>query len=147
MNDAAPRKTRITRAEAAKLLGTSYQNVRRLQRTGQLQSNPDRYGVHRFDRREVEALARRRGLRIRPSGELAARVFAMFKERQRFEDIVIETQQEPDIILGLWKRYRAGFGDATGVEQHDEGRVQQTHDEAMRAIDAEIERRRAGFAE
>ena len=97
MNGGALRKPRITRAEAAKLLGTSYANVRKLQSKGALHSDPDRYGVHRFDRREVEELARKRGLQIKPSGELAARVFLMFEQRKRFAEIVIETQQEPAV--------------------------------------------------
>src|SRR5487761_1923175 len=81
MNHTAARQARVTRTQAAKMLSTTYQNVRRLQRVGQLHSTPDRHGVHRFDRREVEALAKRRGLQIKPSGELAAKVFAMFKAK------------------------------------------------------------------
>lgn len=139
MNDAAPRKPRITRAEAARLLGTSYQNVRRLQRTGQLHSNPDRYGVHRFDRREVETLARRRGLRIRPSGELAAKVFTMFKQRMSFIDVVIETQQEPEVIRRLWAEYQAGF-EAKNDEAEERRSLQ--HDIDMSALDQELNAKR-----
>ncbi|MEO8800143.1 MAG: hypothetical protein ABI551_19775 [Polyangiaceae bacterium] len=141
MNDAAPRKPRITRAEAAKLLGTSYQNVRRLQRTGQLLSNPDRYGVHRFDRREVEALARRRGLQIRPSGELAAKVFAMFKARVSFVDVVIETQQEPEFIRKLWSEYRAGF--EVDVATDDDAAA--SHLSEMSVLDHDLEEKRRGL--
>jgi hypothetical protein len=91
----ARQTSRVTRREAAKILSTSYENVKRLQRVGQLRSSPDRHGVHRFDRREVEELARRRGLQIKPSGELAATVFAMFKAKRSFEDIVIERVCDP----------------------------------------------------
>jgi hypothetical protein len=144
MNEGALRRSRITRAEAAKVLGTSYQNVRKLQRKGYLHSDPDRYGVHRFDRREVEELARKRGLQIKPSGELAARVFAMFKARRLFEDIVIETQQDPEVILALWQRYCAGFNGHQSVAAH-ETREQAEHEEQMREIDRELRRkRRAG---
>jgi hypothetical protein len=141
MNEGALRRSRITRNEAAKVLGTSYQNVRRLQRVGQLRSDPDRYGVHRFDRREVEELARKRGLQIKPSGELAARVFAMFKANRNFADIVIETQQEPEVILALRARYNAGF-DGTPGREVNESREQREHDEHMREIDRELERKR-----
>lgn len=140
MNGGALKKARITRAEAAKVLSTSYQNVRKLQRKGQLHSDPDRYGVHRFDRREVEELARKRGLQIKPSGELAARVFEMFEERRRFAEIVIVTQQDPEVILGLWRCYRAGFSEQ--VEQDDGERDQREHDREMRDIDAASQRRR-----
>ena len=144
MNEGALRRPRITRNEAAKVLGTSYQNVRKLQKKGYLHSDPDRYGVHRFDRREVEELARKRGLQIKPSGELAARVFAMFKANRSFADIVIETQQDPEVILGLWQRYRAGF-DGHQTAAIDERREQAEHDAEMREIDRELRRkRRAG---
>ena len=139
MNEGAVRKSRITRAEAAKVLGTSYQNVRRLQRTGQLHSDPDRYGVHRFDRREVEELARKRGLQIKPSGELAARVFQMFKSRRPFEDIVIETLQEPETIRRLWCEYNAGFDRNAHA---DESRERQEHEADMRSLDVELNAKR-----
>ena len=144
MNEGALRRPRVTRNEAAKVLGTSYQNVRKLQKKGYLHSDPDRYGVHRFDRREVEELARKRGLQIKPSGELAARVFAMFKANRSFADIVIETQQDPEVILALRARYNAGF-DGDPAREEDESREQREHDEQMREIDRELERKwRAG---
>lgn len=139
--DGGALRSRVTRAEAAKIHSTSYQNVRRLQRTGQLHSSPDRYGVHRFDRREVETLARKRGMQIKPSGELAARVFQMFEESRRFEDIVIATQQEPETILALWRWYRAGFDDVEGRASREEAE-RHAHDETLREIDFEFERRR-----
>ena len=118
--------------------------MRKLQKKGYLHSDPDRYGVHRFDRREVEELARKRGLQIKPSGELAARVFALFKANRSFADIVIETQQEPEVILALRARYRAGFEEEQ-AHQDDAKREQKDHDEQMREIDRELERkRRAG---
>ena len=141
MNGGALKKPRITRTEAAKMLGMSYANVRKLQSKGVLHSDPDRYGVHRFDRREVEELARKRGLQIKPSGELAARVFQMFTERRKFHEIVIATEQEPDTILLLWKRYRSGFDDVDGDAREE--RAQREHDEQMRQIDRDIEHRRA----
>jgi hypothetical protein len=145
MNTSAARRPRVTRTEAAKILSTTYENIRRLQRVGQLHSQPDRHGVHRFDRREVEELARRRGLRIKPSGELAARVFRMFKERKKFHDIVIETEQEPSTILALWQQYQAGFEyGQDGAEETEEERAQREHEAQMREMDRELERRRRG---
>lgn len=97
--------------------------------------------MHRFDRREVEALARKRGLQIKPSGELAARVFAMFEQRRTFAAIVIETQQEPETILALWRRYRAGFDDLEETTTREEGE-RRAHEETLREVDAEFARRR-----
>ncbi len=145
MNHTAARHPRVTRTEAAKILNTTYQNIRRLQRVGQLHSTPDRHGVHRFDKREVDELARRRGLQIKPSGELAAKVFAMFKAKKRFEDIVIETQQLPGMILDLWRQYRAGFEDGKeAAKENEEERAQREHEAQMREMDRELERRRRG---
>jgi hypothetical protein len=132
---------RVTRREAAKILGTSYENVKRLQRARQLNSDPDRHGVHRFDRREVEELTRRRGLQIKPSGELAARVFRMFRERQKFHEIVIETEQEPDTIRALWRQFNAGFDDSS-PESASDLRQHESHDERMRDLDRDLARRR-----
>ncbi len=144
MSGAAGRRPRVTRSEAAKILKTSYENIRRLQRVGQLHSQPDRHGVHRFDRREVEELARRRGLQIKPSGELAARVFRMFTARRPFHEIVIETEQEPSTILALWQQFQAGFGATDTAPDGDEAREQREHEEQMREMDLELDRRRRG---
>ena len=144
MNTGSSRRPRITRSEAAKILKTSYENIRRLQRVGQLRSEPDRHGVHRFDRREVEALARRRGLQISPTGELAARVFRLIKDGRSFHDIVIDTEQEPPTILALWEQYRSGFsGPTSDAAANQNDREQQEHEEQMRALDLELARRRA----
>ena len=101
--------------------------------------------MHRFDRREVEDLAKRRGLKIKPSGELEAKVFAMFKAKKRFEDVVIETQQLPSMILELCQQYRTGFeyGKDPAKESAEE-REQREHDAQMREMDRELERRRRG---
>jgi hypothetical protein len=57
-------RPRVTRREAAKILQCSYDNVRRLERTGKLLSGKtDRNGTVTHVRREVEELARRRGSR------------------------------------------------------------------------------------
>ena len=115
--------------------------MRKLQKKGYLHSDPDRYGVHRFDRREVEELARKRGLQIKPSGELAARVFAMFEERLSFAKIVIATQQDPEVVRALWNEYQAGFNRESTIEDADQ-REQEKHNAQMCALDAELERRR-----
>src|SRR5215469_4802133 len=98
------RRARVDRREAAQILDCSRDNVRRMDREGRFKtSKRDRNGVFTYERREIEDLAKQRGLSVKPSGELAARVFAMFKLRRSLEDIVIETQQEPSVIQALWK--------------------------------------------
>lgn len=139
---------RVTRKQAAKILNTSYENVKRLQRLGQLRGVPDRQGIHRFDKREVEELARRRGRQVPQFGEFAASVFQLFKAGREFHDIVIETKQDPEVILALWQQYKCGFeyGKETDGESSEQ-REQREHDEQMRAMDLELERRRRSVHE
>ena len=141
------RRLRVDRREAARILHCSRDNVRRLDRVGQLKSSKqDRNGTFTYDRAEIEDLARARGLDVKPTGELAARVFAMFEARKRFVEIVIETQQEPETVRALWQQYQAGFNPgAAGLTQRSEQRAQVEHDEQMRAMDGELERRRRGI--
>ena len=139
---AVARRPRVTRREAAKILQTSYDNVRRLERTKQLATTKhDREGTVTYDRREVESLAQKRGLQVKPSGELAARVFELFAQHRKFHEIVIATQQEPDVIRGLWQQYRAGFNDATATANPDvEAREQQEARRSNRASDGSGDR-------
>jgi hypothetical protein len=140
------RRTRVDRREAAQLLHCSRDNVRRLDRVGQLKTGTrDRNGTFTYDRREIEDLARRRGLGVKPSGELVALVFELFKTGKPFEDVCIATKQEPDVIQSLWERYRGGYDYGKKLRaETDEAREQHEHDVQMRAMDREIERRRRG---
>ncbi len=116
--------------------------MRRLDRTGTLRSGKrDINGAYTYDRREIEKLASERGSSARPSGELAARVFAMFKARRPFEDIVIETEQEPLVILTLRKHYDAGFSFGT-TSATDDVDAQGDHERQMKEMDRELDRRR-----
>ena len=140
------RRPRVDRREAAAILQCSRDNVRRLDRIKQLKTGErDRNGTFTYDRREIEEFARKRGLGVKPSGELAARVFRMFKERRPFQDIVIETEQEPEVIRALRQEYEAGFDyEKRQQEQTEEERLRREHDDEMRAMDLELERRRRG---
>jgi hypothetical protein len=135
------RRPRVDRREAAKILGCSRDNVRRLDRIRVLKTGEaDRNGTITYDRREIEGLAKERGVGGGPSGELAARVFRMFKERRAFQDIVIETEQEPAVIRALRKEYDAGFSTEHGAETEE--RAQREHEAQMRMLDAELSARR-----
>lgn len=140
------RRPRVDRREAAQILHCSRDNVRRLDRVGTLRTGKrDRNGTFTYDRREVEELARKRGLGVKANGELTARVFRLFKERRSFEDICIETEQEPDVIQALWERYNGGFDFGKKQREEDrEARAAREHEEQMRAMDLELERRRRG---
>ena len=140
------RRLRVDRREAARILQCSRDNVRRLDRTGQLKSSKqDRNGTFTYDRSEIEELARARGLGVKPTGELVARIFAMFEARKRFVEIVIETKQEPDVVQALWERFNAGYDYGKNRrEENVENRREREHQAEMRAMDLELERRRRG---
>lgn len=55
---------------------------------------------------------------------------------------MIETKQEPDVILALRQRYDAGFDFGSVREESAETRVQREHEEQMRALDEELAMRR-----
>lgn len=148
---AMPKRRWVTRREAAVILGCSPDNVRRMERNGQLHSQPDRNGTSKLDRLEVEARAAERGRKPKISGPLTARVFRMFKAKVSFADICIETEQDADTILRLWRQYTDGF-EAAEERVDDEAaareerarreREQREYDEEVRALDEELERRR-----
>ena len=138
----AQRRPRVDRREAARILNCSRDNIRRLDKIGTLRTGKrDMNGAYTYDRREIEKLADERGVVGRPTGELAARVFAMFKARKPFEDIVIETEQDPLTILTLRQHYDAGFAFAS-KEAEAADQAAADHERQMRAMDLEIERRR-----
>jgi DNA-binding transcriptional MerR regulator len=140
------RRRRVDRREAAKILQCSRDNVRWMDKNGHLRSSKrDRNGVFTYDRSEIEELARKRGLSVKPTGALTARVFRLFEAKRTFQQICIETEQEADVIQALWERYEAGFD--YGKKRHEsseEERRQREHDDEMRAMDRELERRRRG---
>jgi hypothetical protein len=143
-NAPGKRRPRVARREAADILACSRDNVRRLDRIGVLKTGKaDRNGTITYDRREIEELARKRGQQVTDSGELVAHVFALFKAGRRFEDVCIETKQPPDVVQALWDRYRAGYDYGRKREETDEERAAREHEEQMREMDRELERRRS----
>ena len=141
----------IPRRQAATLLNTSYENVKRLQRVGHLRiCRVDQNGVVLLDRSEVEALARKRLVAMKPAGELTACVFTMFEAGRSFASICIETKQDAETILRLWRQYKAGFDavdDEAAARRERQAREraereQREHDEQVRALEEELELRR-----
>jgi DNA-binding transcriptional MerR regulator len=137
------RRPRVSRREAAQILQCSRDNVRRLERIKQLKTaQADRNGAMTYDRREVEELARQRGMNIKPTGALTAKVFALFKAQRSFEDVCIETEQDADTILALWGRYQRGYDFGKPTVESEELRREREHAAEMLALDEELERRR-----
>ena len=139
------RRPRVSRREAAQILQCSRDNVRRLERIKQLKTTQaDRNGAMTYDRREVEELARQRGMSLKPTGALTARVFALFKAQKSFEDVCIETEQDAETVLALWDRYQRGYDFGKPAVESEEARREREHDAQMRELDEELERRRRG---
>lgn len=94
-----------TRSAVAAALQVSVTTIRRWEGT-LLHPEKGSDGIHRFDRLEVEALSRDRPppvvQRDEPSsGEIAAAVFALFKQGMDAKDVVIELELEPELVKKL----------------------------------------------
>ncbi len=106
-------RARVNRREASKILGTSYENVKRLQRARQLTSGgSDERGHHWFIREEVEALAYKRLARG-------------------------QGRWKPGVVVRELRAQNEHVGDTRAP------RAQLVHSDIMREIDHEIGRRRA----
>jgi hypothetical protein len=100
----------LTRGVVARMLGCTPSGVRYFERKRWLTPKIDAKGIRRFERQQVEALARQlrtKGHRTRmgPTGALAAQVFRMFREHMSLADIVIHTGAAPETIRALWSEY------------------------------------------
>jgi hypothetical protein len=117
-----------------------------MEKRGRLHPIIDREGIRRFDRTEVENVARERlrsGFRagmIYVDGELAAEVFRYFRDGIGFAEIVIRTHAPPETIRLLWEDYKRPLGappaSATPADDSDQ------FEKDMRALDDEILARR-----
>ena len=73
----------MSRREAAKILGTSYENVKRMQRAYLLVSGVrDQRGHQWLDRQEVDALARQRSARVETARPREALKLATTSKRE-----------------------------------------------------------------
>jgi hypothetical protein len=113
-----PRK--LTRSQVADMLGVSISSVRRLERE-RLHAEVGADGYHYFDPAEVAALASELAAAKRPArpvaapppklsaGELAARAFECFEQRQSLAEVVIALRVEPRIVRELFHEWQVGL--------------------------------------
>jgi hypothetical protein len=97
-----------TRADVARHLSVSITSVRRMEGC-RLHPHVDDAGVRWFDPREVKAFLLERGQRPvakRDSdGEIAARVFAMFRQGLDLREVVVAAKVPPVIVRGLYSEW------------------------------------------
>jgi uncharacterized small protein (DUF1192 family) len=113
----------LSRAQVAQRIGASIATVRRLEGT-LLHPIVDKDGTHRFDPKEVTALAASRANQAldrgairndkpapdaRTRGEIAALVFERFEQRQSHAEIVIGLRIEPELVGELFEQYCLGL--------------------------------------
>ena len=113
----------LSRAQVAERIGASVATVRRYEGT-LLHPHIDKDGTHRFDPKEVIALAASRANQaldrgairnekpvpeIRTRGEIAALVFERFEQRQSHAEIVIGLRIEPEVVGELFEQYCMGL--------------------------------------
>jgi excisionase family DNA binding protein len=132
----------LTRTQAAKLLRITVSMVRKLQADGVLRSTIDEGGVHRIRPTDVARYARRRGVELELPTSTCARVYEHFlapgfrPTREAFARIVVATGEDPDVVLSLYEKF------LNGPSMPDESLISRQYDEQIRAMDAELERRR-----
>jgi hypothetical protein len=124
----APPGPRLTRAQVARQLGTSIPTVRRWERRGLLHPTISPVDQARsFDPAEVAAMAPQLARVPRepkpaktaqaaapvptgdPAGELAARVFERFEQRQSLPEVVIGLRITPDKARALFREWNLGL--------------------------------------
>jgi DNA-binding transcriptional MerR regulator len=113
----------VSRSEAAARLGVSVATVRRYEGT-LLHPHVDKDGTHRFDAKEVTALAASRANQAidrgairnakpatepRTRGEIAALVFERFEQRQSHAEVVIGLHIEPETVRELFDQWCLGL--------------------------------------
>lgn len=120
-NDSA---TLLSRTQVAERIGASVATVRRYEGT-LLHPLVDKDGTHRFDPKEVTALAASRANQAlgrgtirnakpvvpeaRTRGEIAALVFERFEQRQSHAEIVIGLRVEPELVEELFDQWCFGL--------------------------------------
>jgi hypothetical protein len=104
----------------------------------------DANGIHHFDRGEVDDLATKRGRSGRPTGRMAARVYALLRDRKSIGEIVCETQLSPQEVRALYEQLTTPFGQLTREDcDAQERRNAKDHDERVRELEREERERRA----
>jgi hypothetical protein len=113
----------LSRAQVAARIGASVATVRRYKGT-LLHPVVGKDGTHRFDPKEVTALAASRANQAldrgairnekpdpdaRTRGEVAALVFERFEQRQSHAEIVIGLRIEPEVVGELFEQYCLGL--------------------------------------
>lgn len=139
MSDELRTEQWITRREAARILGTSPENVKQLQRRKNLQQQVDAEGRVLLRRSEIEALAMQRASQ-QPSTALTALVYGMIRggmDRATICDNLLE--EINDLIDGYYERAPA----LRWIHREElERQRQREHEEQIREMDRELDRRR-----
>lgn len=149
----------LTRSEIAKQLGVSYTLVRRWHEEGKLAYRRDRDGYFRSSPEDVAELARKLRRSRALDGKTIARIYAHF-EAPGFEfnsksvaRIVIDTEQPPDEVLALWRRYNNPDPEAAlEAERRAEreagsiARLHHEYDEQIAAMEERFGKRRSRAA-
>lgn len=140
------REQGLTTTGAAKTLGCSPSNVRRLQSVGMLPRKKDGSGVYRFHAHDLVEAARKLGRVVHTDGERVAKVYAYFVvpgfrlTRKELGRIVVETHEHPDEVVALWTKYQASGEPDEGALEIE--RLSREYDEKIAAQDKELARKR-----
>lgn len=96
-----------TRTQVARLLRVHESTVKRMEKRGDLHPFKDARGWHRFDRKEVEALAERLDVQgPELTGKVYAEVYALFDRGVPLNEIVKSQKLMPDEVCAMFAEYR-----------------------------------------
>lgn len=102
----------LTRGQVAERLGVSVASVRRMEGKS-LHPTIEGASVRHFDPAEVEAVKGTLAATPKKSapsdGALHAKAFRLFREKREFDEIVIELEQPPAVVRGLYRDWQSGF--------------------------------------
>lgn len=135
-----PKRPRVTRLQAANLLGVSRTYIRKLTEQGAFRNvQRTEAGYYTYDLHELEMLAIKRARSLSFAGELARSAFKLFHENTPFQDIVIKLGLPPDEVHDLWTWFRYG-NEAPRVraQRIEHEQLQVEHDQKLAELDSQL---------
>lgn len=126
-------RKRVTRRQAADILGVSTSMVRKYEHRRRLTRMRDPNGHVLLYLDEVNELVRERGTGKTPSGAVGAEILRLVRDGFTAEEIAMETGYELSQIDPLYRRYHAARSSG-----EREARDRREHEERMRELEEEL---------
>ena len=138
------RQHRMTRRDVAHRLAVSVSSVRRMEGID-LHPLQDAQGTWRFDRDEIESLARKRLPRpVQQSkdvlGQVASRVFAAFEAGCDLSEIVVDLHVHPTTVRELYSEWSISLGEGERRRREELELAAERREQELAAKQRELEK-------